>query len=165
MPKSEDDLFAFLDKLGIAVSTMRHPPLFTVADSQALRGEIPGGHTKNLFLKDKKGNFFLETVDDQATDELKQIHHLIGATGRVSFGKPEELMGLLGVTPGAVTVFGLINDTGRKVTVVLDEALMQNAIINAHPLTNEATTSIAAGDLLTFIKATGHDPLILKVAT
>ncbi len=165
MPKSEDDLFAFLDKLGIAVSTMRHPPLFTVADSQALRGEIPGGHTKNLFLKDKKGNFFLVTVDEEATVDLKQIHHLIGATGRVSFGKPEELMGLLGVTPGAVTVFGLINDTGRKVTVVLDEALMQNAIINAHPLTNEATTSIAAGDLLTFIKATGHDPLILKVAT
>ena len=164
MPKTEDDLFAFLDGLGIAVSTLRHPPLFTVADSQALRGEIAGGHTKNLFLKDKKDNYFLVTVDEDALVDLKQIHHLIGAASRVSFGKPEKLMEFLGVAPGAVTVFGLINDTEQAVTVVLDEALMQNAVINAHPLTNEATTSIAAGDLLTFIRATGHDPLVLKVA-
>lgn len=164
MPKSEEDLFAFLDGLGIAVSTLRHPPLFTVADSQALRGEIPGGHTKNLFLKDKKDHYFLVTVDEEASVDLKQIHHLIGAAGRVSFGRPEKLMELLGVVPGAVTVFGLINDARLDVKVVLDEALMQNAVINAHPLTNEATTSIAAGDLLSFIKATGHDPVILKVA-
>lgn len=164
MPKSEEDLFAFLDGLGIAVSTLRHPPLFTVADSQALRGEIPGGHTKNLFLKDKKDNYFLVTVDEEASVDLKQIHHLIGAAGRVSFGRPEKLLELLGVVPGAVTVFGLINDAGLEVKVVLDEALMQNAVINAHPLTNEATTSIAAGDLLSFIKATGHEPVILKVA-
>ena len=164
MPKSEEDLFAFLDELGIAVSTLRHPPLFTVADSQALRGEIPGGHTKNLFLKDKKDHYFLVTVDEEASVDLKQIHHLIGAAGRVSFGRPEKLMELLGVVPGAVTVFGLINDARLEVKVVLDEALMQNAVINAHPLTNEATTSIAAGDLLSFIKATGHDPVILKVA-
>ena len=165
MPKTEDDLFAFLDGLGITVSTLRHPPLFTVADSQSLRGEIPGGHTKNLFLKDKKDNYFLVTVDEEALVDLKQIHHLIGAAGRVSFGKPEKLMELLGVVPGAVTVFGLVNDARQEVKLVLDAALMQNAVINAHPLTNEATTSIAAGDLLTFVKATGHEPVILKVAT
>ena len=164
MPKTEAELFALLAGLGIEVSTRRHPPLFTVADSQALRGEIPGGHTKNLFLKDKKDNYFLVTVDEEATVDLKQIHHLIGAASRVSFGKPEMLMELLGVVPGAVTVFGLVNDAGHRVKVILDAALMENAVINAHPLTNEATTSIAAADLLKFIEATGHHPVILKVS-
>lgn len=164
MPKTPAELFAFLDTLNIGVTTKSHPPLFTVADSQSLRGEIDGGHTKNLFLKDKKGSYFLVTVDEEAEVDLKQIHHLIGAVGRVSFGKPEALMELLGVYPGAVTVFGLINDSAGTVKVVLDSALMQNAVINAHPLTNEATTSIANGDLLKFIKATGHEPLILKVS-
>ena len=164
MPKTETDLFAFLAELGIDATTRRHPPLFTVADSQALRGEIPGGHTKNLFLKDKKDRFFLVTVDEEAVVDLKQIHHLIGASSRVSFGKPEMLMELLGVVPGAVTVFGLINDTEKRVTLILDAALMENAVINAHPLTNEATTSIAAADLVRFVKATGHEPTVLKVS-
>lgn len=163
MPKTPDDLFAFLDTLGIAVKTVEHPPLFTVADSRALRGEIPGGHTKNLFLKDKRDNYFLVTVDEQAPVDLKQIHHLIGAASRVSFGKPEALMDLLGVTPGAVSVFGLINDHRAHVRLVLDETLMENAIINGHPLTNEATTSIGNADLLSFARATGHEPAILKV--
>ncbi|MER8505729.1 MULTISPECIES: prolyl-tRNA synthetase associated domain-containing protein [unclassified Mesorhizobium] len=164
MPKTEADLFAFLAGLGIEVSTQRHPPLFTVADSQVLRGEIAGGHTKNLFLKDKKDNFFLVSVGEEAVVDLKQIHHLIGAAGRVSFGRPEMLMELLGVVPGAVTVFGLINDTERRVKVVLDEELMSHAVVNAHPLTNEATTSIAATDLVKFVEATGHDAVILKVS-
>jgi Ala-tRNA(Pro) deacylase len=151
----------FLADLGIAASTRRHPPLFTVADSQALRGEIAGGHTKNLFLKDKKDNFFLVTVGEDAIVDLKQIHQEIGAASRVSFGKPEMLMELLGVTPGAVTVFGLING---RVKVVLDKALMEHAVINAHPLTNEATTSIASADLIKFVEATGHDAAILKVS-
>lgn len=164
MPKTEDDLLAFLADLGIEVSTTRHPPLFTVADLQALRGAIAGAHTKNLFLKDKKDNFFLVTVDEEAEVDLKQIHHLIGAAGRVSFGKPEMLMELLGVIPGAVTVFGLINDTQGRVKVILDAGLMESDIINAHPLTNEATSSIRPADLVRFIEATGHDPVILKVA-
>jgi len=164
MPKTEAELNEFLAGLGIAVSTIRHPPLYTVADSQALRGEIPGGHTKNLFLKDKKDSYFLVTVGEEAVVDLKQIHHLIGASGRVSFGRPEMLMELLGVIPGAVTVFGLINDAGAKVKVVLDQELMDHAIINGHPLTNEATTSIAAADLIKFVEATGHDPVILKVS-
>ncbi|MER9969597.1 prolyl-tRNA synthetase associated domain-containing protein [Mesorhizobium sp. M0060] len=164
MPKTEADLFAFLAELGIEVSTRRHPPLFTVADSQALRGEIAGGHTKNLFLKDKKDNFFLVSVGEEAIVDFKQIHHLIGAAGRVSFGRPEMLMELLGIVPGAVTVFGLINDTEQRVKVVLDEDLMSHAVVNAHPLTNEATTSIAAADLVKFVEATGHDAVILKVS-
>lgn len=164
MPKTEDDLLAFLAGLDIETSTTRHPPLFTVADSQALRGTIAGAHTKNLFLKDRKDNFFLVTVEEDAEVDLKQIHHLIGAASRVSFGKPEMLMELLGVIPGAVTVLGLINDTQCGVRVILDAGLMENDIINAHPLTNEATTSMRSADLLRFIEATGHVPVILKVA-
>ena len=164
MPKTPDELFAFLQKLGIEVRTESHPPLFTVADSQALRGEIPGGHTKNLFLKDKKDNFFLITVGEEAEVDLKQIHHVIGAASRVSFGKPEALMEHLGVIPGAVTAFGLINDEKGAVKFVIDDALMEHETINAHPLTNEATTSIAASDMLRFARATGHEPAILKVS-
>ena len=164
MPKTEAELFAFLADLGISVSTVRHPPLYTVADSQSLRGEIPGGHTKNLFLKDKKDNFFLVTVGEDAVVDLKQIHQVIGAASRVSFGRPEMLMELLGVIPGAVTVFGLINDTQRRVKVVLDQDLMAHDVINAHPLINEATTSITSADLIRFVEATGHDAAILKVS-
>jgi Ala-tRNA(Pro) deacylase len=164
MPKTPDQLFAFLDGLGIEVKTVTHPPLFTVADSQALRGEIAGGHTKNLFLKDKKDNYFLLTVEEDAEVDLKQIHHVIGAASRVSFGKPDRLLELLGVTPGAVTAFGIVNDTAGAVKIVFDEALMRHEIVNAHPLTNEATTSIARDDLLRFVEATGHQPLVLKLS-
>jgi len=164
MPKTPDELFDYLDALGIRTTTVRHAPLFTVADSQALRGEIPGGHTKNLFLKDKKDNYFLVTVEEDAEVDLKQIHHVIGAASRVSFGRPEALMDLLGVIPGAVTAFGLVNDDKGRVRFVVDAALMKQGIINAHPLTNEATTSIAAGDLMAFVRATGHEPAILKVS-
>ncbi|MBN9076326.1 MAG: DNA-binding protein [Rhizobiales bacterium 65-79] len=165
MPKTPDELFAFLDGLGISVSTIRHPPLFTVAESQSLRGEIAGGHTKNLFLKDRKDACFLVTVEEEAVVDLKTIHNLIGASGRVSFGKPDLLMELLGVLPGAVTVFGAINDSQGRVKIVLDEGLMREETINAHPLTNEATTSIRRDDLLAFLEATGHRPHILKVAS
>ena len=163
-PKTPDDLFAFLDGLGIAVKTITHPPLFTVADSQALRGPIAGGHTKNLFLRDRKDAFFMLTVEEDAEIDLKTIHHVIGASGRVSFGKPEQLMELLGVRPGAVTVFGAINDAKGKVRIVLDEPLMRHDVINAHPLTNEATTTIGREDLLRFLEATGHKPAVLKLS-
>lgn len=165
MPKTPEELLAHLEVSGFAVTTVRHPPLFTVADSQALRGEIAGGHTKNLFLKDKKDNYFLVTVEENAEVDLKQIHHVIGAASRVSFGKPEALMAMLGVIPGAVTAFSLINDTSGSVRFVIDSGLMEYETINAHPLTNEATTSIRSDDLLAFARATGHEPAILKVAT
>lgn len=163
MGKTPDELFAYLAGLGIEVKTARHPPLYTVADSQALRGEIAGAHTKNLFLKDRKDRYFLVTVDEAAVVDLKTIHTLIGASGKVSFGRPEALMDLLGVVPGAVTAFGLINDADGKVAFVLDSALATQEIVNAHPLTNEATTSIRSSDLLKFVEATGHAPAILKV--
>jgi Ala-tRNA(Pro) deacylase len=163
MPKTTDDLIAFLDALGIATKTVTHPPLFTVADSQQLRGEIPGAHTKNLFLKDKKDSYFLLTVGEEDTVDLKQVHRAIGAASRVSFGRPEALMELLGVTPGAVTAFGLINDMDGRVKFIIDARLAQHDVINAHPLTNEATTTIARDDLRRFVEATGHAWLVLNL--
>ncbi len=162
-PKSPEDLFRFLDSLDIRHSTRRHPPVFTVAQSESLREEIPGGHTKNLFVKDKKDRFFVLTVEERATVDLKMVHKVIGAASRVSFGKPEKLMEYLGVIPGSVTVFGAINDAGGNVTFVLDEDLMMHDIINGHPLSNDATTSIGREDLIRFLEATGHTPLVLKV--
>lgn len=164
MPKSPDDLMQYLSSLGIEVTTHRHRAVFTVAESHDVCHHIPGAHTRNLFLRDRKGRHFLVTIEQDAAVDLKTLHALIGASGRVSFGKPEKMMELLGVIPGAVTVFGVINDTGHDLTVVLDEPLMQNEIINGHPLHNEATTSILRDDLLRFMKATGHDPLVLKVS-
>jgi Uncharacterized conserved protein len=161
--KTPDGLFAFLDALGISHATKRHAPVFTVAESVALRDEIPGGHTKNLFVKDKKDRYFVLTVEENATVDLKTVHKVIGAASRVSFGKPEKLMEYLGVVPGAVTVLGAINDGGGNVTFILDEGLMENEIINAHPLSNDATTSIRREDLLRFLEATGHPPLVLKL--
>ncbi len=158
-----DDLAAFLAGLGLDTSTVTHPPLHTVEESRALRGEIPGAHTKNLFLKDKKGGLFLVVAPEDAIVELKHLHRRLGASGRLSFGKPELLLEVLGVTPGSVTPFGLINDAPPRVTVVLDATLMAGEAINCHPLVNTATTTIRSVDLLAFVRATGHEPLILAL--
>lgn len=164
MPLGKDELLAFLDGLGIETTTVTHPPLFTVAESQSLRGSIAGAHTKNLFVKDKKSNHFLITVEEEAVVDLKRVHEIIGGSGRVSFGNAEAMMTYLGVAPGSVTAFGLVNDTQHAVRFVLDAGLMAHETINAHPLTNAATTSIRRDDLLRFARATGHEPAILKVA-
>ena len=163
MPATPDDLFAFLDGLGIAHKTVTHPPLFTVEQSQALRGTIPGGHTKNLFLKDKKDAVFLVVAPEESRVDLKTLHHRLGA-GRFSFGSAALLAELLGVPPGAVTPFGAINDTGARVNVVVDAGLMQHPIINCHPLANTMTTSIGSSDLIKFLEATGHTPRIERIA-
>ena len=164
MPASPSDLFAFLDRLGIAHSTATHPPLFTVEQSRALRGQIPGGHTKNLFLRDKKGALFLVVALEDAVIDLKGLHRRLGASGRFSFGSAELLMRHLGVVPGAVTPFAAMNDTAGEVTVVLDRAMLEADPLNYHPLDNTMTTSIAASDLLKFLQATGHKPRIEAVS-
>ncbi|WP_181705062.1 prolyl-tRNA synthetase associated domain-containing protein [Chthonobacter rhizosphaerae] len=160
MPKTTDDLFAFLDQLGITHSTVEHPPLFTVEESQGLRGDIPGGHSKNLFVKDKKSRLFLVTAREDAKLDLKTIHTAIGGSGRVSFGSGELLEEVWGVKPGSVTPFGAINDTDGRVTVVLEKALLALEPVNFHPLRNTATTSIAPADLIRFLEATGHPPVV-----
>lgn len=164
MPMTSDQLLDFLGQNGIVAKTVSHPPLATVAESQALRGQIEGGHTKNLFLKDKKSRYFLVTVEEQAQVDLKTIHQVIGASGRVSFGSAEAMQDYLGVSPGAVTLFGVVNDTENRVTVVVDADLLQNAVINAHPLVNTATTSISRDDLKRFLALVGHEPTVLKVS-
>jgi Ala-tRNA(Pro) deacylase len=164
MPASPEDLFAALDRLRIAHQTVTHPPLFTVEESQALRGTIPGGHTKNLFLRDKKGTLFLVTALEDAAIELKSLHRRLGASGRFSFGSADAMLETLGVVPGAVTPFGVMNDAGCRVIVVLDEGLMRHPTINAHPLVNTMTTSIGRDDLVRFLESTGHPPRIVPVA-
>jgi Ala-tRNA(Pro) deacylase len=164
VPATRTDLIAYLSGLGIQVPIVEHPPLFTVEQSQELRGKIAGAHTKNLFLKDKKGALFLVTAEETAPIDLKRIHHRIGASGRVSFGNPTLLMEVLGVPAGAVTLFGALNDTDGRVTVVLDAALAAEPAINCHPLENTATATIAAPDLFAFLRATGHEPLVVAVS-
>jgi Ala-tRNA(Pro) deacylase len=163
VPATPQDLFAFLDRLSIRHTTVTHPPLFTVADSQIRRGQIPGGHTKNLFLKDKPGSLFLVVADESAAIDLKSIHHGIGAK-RISFGSAELLLQHLGVLPGSVTPFAAINDTEGAVSVILDAMMMTHAMLNFHPLVNTMTTSIAAADLVRFLQATGHEPRVIQVS-
>jgi Ala-tRNA(Pro) deacylase len=164
MPATPADLFAFLDRLDIPHTTIRHPPLFTVGESRSLRGQIPGGHTKNLFLKDKKDALFLVVALEDAAIELKGLHRLLGAAGRFSFGSAALLGAVLGVIPGAVTPFATINDRGGRVTVVLDTVMMAHDILNCHPLDNTMTTTIARDDLVRFLIATGHQPRILAIS-
>ncbi|MGE0743870.1 MAG: prolyl-tRNA synthetase associated domain-containing protein [Rhodospirillales bacterium] len=161
-PATPEDLFARLDALGIAVTTHRHPPLFTVAESKGLRGALPGVHCKSLFLRDKPGAMWLVVAEEDRALDLKALGPLIGA-GRLSFASPERLWARLGVRPGSVTPFALVNDRERAVAVVLDAAVMAAPVANFHPLTNEATTAIAPADLLRFIAACGHAPRILDL--
>jgi len=164
MAVTPEQLFAYLDGLGIAHSTVRHPPLFTVEQSQALRGQIPGGHTKNLFLRDKKNELFLVVALEDATIDLKGLHRLLGASGRLSFGSANLMRETLGIEPGSVTPLGALNDTAGRVTVVLDTALMEEATINCHPLVNTMTTSLSRDGLLKFLESTGHSPRIERVS-
>jgi Ala-tRNA(Pro) deacylase len=164
MAINPEQLFSFLDSLGIAHTTVKHPPLFTVEQSQALRGQIPGGHTKNLFLRDKKYELYLVVALEDAEIDLKGLHRQLGASGRFSFGASDLLREVLGVEPGAVTPFGAISDRHGRVTVVLDAAMMEHATLNFHPLVNTMTTSIKRDDLVKFLQSTGHRPRIEHVS-
>jgi len=164
MPATPDQLFAALDALGIKHSTVKHPPVFTVEQAAALRGEVPGGHTKNLFLRDKKNALYLVVAEEDAAIDLKGLHRVLGASGRFSFGSADLLLEVWGVTPGSVTPFGAINDTEARVTVVLDAAMMEHETLNYHPLVNTMTTSIARDDLVKFLESTGHMPQIERVS-
>ena len=164
MPQTPDQLFAALDALGIVHTTVKHPPLFTVEQSRALRGQIPGGHTKNLFLRDKKNALYLVVAEEDAEIELKGLHRLLGTAGRFSFGSADLLREVLGVAPGAVTPFGAINDAQGRVTVVLDATLMGHETINCHPLVNTMTTSLKRADLVKFLQSTGHEPRIERIS-
>jgi Ala-tRNA(Pro) deacylase len=160
MPATPAQLFAYLDTLGIAHKTVTHPAVFTVEEARDLRGAIAGGHTKNLFLRDKKGAAYLVVAPEDAAIELRALHRLLGASGRFSFGSAELMQAVLGVAPGSVTPFAAINDKDHRVTIVLDAALMPHEALNFHPLVNTATTTISRDGLLKFLAATGHPPRI-----
>ena len=163
-PATERDLFARLQKLGIEVTTTRHPPVFTVTEAKALRGQLPGAHTKNLFLKDKKQVLWLVVALEDRTIDLKALRHRIGAAP-LSFASADALRARMGVEPGSVTPFALINDVGAVVRVVLDAEMMRAEILNFHPLINTATTAITASGLRAFIRSCGHEPAIVDLET
>jgi Ala-tRNA(Pro) deacylase len=162
MLTTKHEILARLDKLGIAQRTLPHPPVFTVEEAQAHTHHLPGGHCKNLFLKDKKDRLWLVTcLDDQEVD-LTHLSKLLGAA-RFSFGRAELRRKVLGVAPGSVTPLAIVNDAGLVVTHVLDTKLMAHELVNCHPLENDATTTLASTDLLRFIRATGHEPVLVDL--
>ena len=162
MPATIDDLYARFDDLGIRTTTVEHPAVHTAKEYEGLRDRLPGGLCRNLFLKDKKGALWLvvTTVDRQI--DMKDLRRRIGSN-HLSFGKADLLREVLGVEPGSVTPFALINDTGQRVRVVLDKQMMGLDILNYHPLANTASTAISAGDLLRFIQHCGHRPDIVEL--
>lgn len=162
MPVDRKTLFAKLEQLGIESVTVEHAPVFTVEQSTHLRETIPGAHTKNLFLTDKDGRLVLVVAKDDTRVDLKELAKEL-RLGRLSFGKAELLESVLGVPAGSVTPFALLNDTVASVTVVVDQALVDFAEVNCHPLQNTATTTLATSDLLRFIDTTGHRPIIMKL--
>ena len=163
MPVTREKLFEYLAELSIAQTTLDHAPIFTVEEGADIKADMPGGHTKNLFLKDKAGRFFLICAQSDTEIRVNKLHPLLGCK-RLSFGKPEPLLELLGVTPGSVTLFSVLNDTDGLVTLILDAALLKHDIVNFHPLLNDATTAISSEDMIAFAKATGHDPIVLDFA-
>ncbi len=156
MPASPDDLFRYLDAINIAHSTVQHSATFTVEEGRHLKTAIPGGHTKNLLMKDKDGVIVLISAWAESSLKLNQLHKLIG-TRRLSFASAELMQDVLGITPGSVTAFALMNDIGGQVRFIMDAALAKFDTVNFHPLTNTATTAISQSDFRRFVAATGHD--------
>ena len=161
-PKTSEQLFDFLDELGVETETVEHPPVFTVEQAKELRGALPGAHSKNLFLRNKKSKMFLLVALEDRGIDLRALGDQLGI-GRLSFGSPQRLMTYLGVIPGAVSPFAVINDGPGEVQVFLDRGLLDSDQLNFHPLDNAKTTGISTGDLLRFLAATGHEPEIVDL--
>jgi Ala-tRNA(Pro) deacylase len=156
------ELFALLDQLGIVHSTVEHPPIFTVEQGRPWHDKIPGLHCKNLFIKDRKGGIWLVVMPADKRADLARLEKLLAAP-RFSFARPELLQEVLNLTPGSVTPFGLINDRQRRVTVVLDQEMLDAEWVNFHPLHNAASTTLPASGLLRFVRALGYDPVIVRL--
>ena len=157
-----DNVFKRLEQLNIYTTTYNHPPLFTVEDSKKLRGDLPGTHCKNLFLRAKKNEMWLIVCREDLKIDLKGLGQKLGGS-RLSFGSPERLLNFLGVMPGSVSPFALINDKEHVVKVVLDKDMMEGSLLNFHPLTNEKTTAIKPDDLAKYISSCGHNFEILDL--
>ena len=155
-----DRLLAWMADNGIAQTTHDHPAVFRVEEGLELKAALPGAHTKNLFLKDKKGRLWLISARQDTVVDLKRADKWIGSA-RLSFGNETLLWETLGVRPGSVTALGLINDPDRRVTFVLDKALWDADIVNFHPLTNTATTGLAQADFRKFLALIGREPMVV----
>lgn len=156
-PHTRETLLAQLQAWGIGCQTHEHPQVFTVAQGQELHAGLPGAPTKNLFVKDRTGKYWLISAAATARIDLVLLGRLLGAKGRLSFGSADQLFGLLGVLPGAVTAFALLNDGARRVRFVLDGALLAAPLIQFHPLRNDATTCISPADLRVFLQRLGAE--------
>jgi Ala-tRNA(Pro) deacylase len=159
---AEAALYVMLDSLGLAHHTFEHVPVFTVEESRAACANIPGGHTKNLFLKDRRDGLWLVVAREHLRVDLNALARQL-SVARFSFGAEELLIEVLGVPPGSVTPFALMNDGSNRVRVVLDEGMLALDPLNFHPLRNDRTTAISPDDLLTFVRATGHEPMIVRL--
>lgn len=163
MPESPEGLLARLEAAGIAAETRRHPPVFTVAESRDLIAELPGGHTKNLFLRPAKGDgpYLLATLEAERQLSVNALARLAGMP-KVRMASAEELVATLGVPPGSVTPFGLVNAAPAQVRFVIDRHLVEDVDrLWVHPLTNAASTSLAPADLLRFLAGIGHAAMVL----
>lgn len=159
MPAARADLFALLDRLEINHRTVDHPAVFTVEEGRDHKARMPGGHSKNLFLKDKKGALTLAVAHCDTQVDLVGLGKAIGAKGRLSFGKPELMTGTLGVIPGAVTPFALMNEAASALSaVILDRRLLDYDPVWFHPLENTASTAVSASGLMRFVEACGFSP-------
>jgi Ala-tRNA(Pro) deacylase len=155
-----DELLAYLAEIGVAATTHDHPAVFTVDEGPEIKATIPGAHSKNLFLKDAKDQLWLISAEDHARIDLKRLHTVIGSA-RLSFGRAELMAEVLGVTPGSVTAFALVNDRDRRVRFVLDLTLAEAEAVNFHPLVNTATTTVSRLDFRRFLEALGVRPLVV----
>lgn len=165
MPATRADLFARLDQLEIAHRTVEHPAIFTVDEGRDLKKQWPGGHSKNLFVKDKADRLFLAVALGETRIDLVALGKRLHTKGRLSFGAPDLMTATLGVIPGAVTPFALMNDSAKAIeTVIVDTALLASNPVWFHPLENTASTAVTPDDFLKFVKACGFDPLILPLA-
>ena len=164
MAWTPDELLSFLDELDIPTTTVEHAPVFTVEEAKRVRAPLEGGHCKSLFLRNKKGAMWLVVLFEDTVVDLRRLGDVIGA-GRVGFASPERLDRYLGVIPGAVTPFAVINDEGGEVTVVLESGLLNTNPLHFHPLDNGRTTAISPEDLLRFLEAAGHPPALLDTTS
>ncbi len=160
VPATRAELEAFLGAIGVDFRTHEHPAVFRVEEGHEIKAAMPGAHTKNLFLKDKKGRLWLISANQDTVIDLKRLHRHIGSD-RLSFGNAELMFETLGVTPGSVTAFGLVNDRDHRVRFVLDKALDDADIVNFHPLTNTATTAVSRDGLHAFLKVVGVQPMVV----
>lgn len=157
------ELIDHLSRLGLRTETREHDAVFTVEQSAPVKAGIPGAHSKNLFLKDRRGRLFLVVAEHDTRVDLRTLHERVGASGRFSFASADLLREVLGVEPGSVTPFAVVHDREGRVSVVLDALLMRHERLNFHPLVNTMTTGISDRDLLAFLRSTGHEPAIVEL--